>query len=77
MLMGHSIRNDIPAHYGSKKRLSPRDLKELTETSSREIQFMTETLLAAKEKADMGELTVVKPWLQRTNWSEFYRYKFG
>lgn len=76
MLMGHSIRNDIPAHYGSKKRLSPRDLKELTETSSREIQFMTETLLAAKEKANAGELAIVKPWLQRINWSEFYRQKF-
>jgi integrase len=76
MLMGHSIRNNIPAHYGSKKRLSPRDLKELTETSSREIQFMAETLLAAKAKADAGELTTVKPWLQRTNWSEFYREKF-
>ncbi|MRN67705.1 hypothetical protein [Brucella sp. 10RB9213] len=77
MLMGHSIRNDIPAHYGSKKRLSPRDLEEITGSSSREIQFMAETLLAAKAKADAGELTIVKPWLHRSNWSAFYQRKFA
>ncbi|MEN5246158.1 hypothetical protein [Brucella pseudintermedia] len=77
MLMGHSTRDDIPARYGSKKRLSPRDLEQLTGSTSREIQFMTETLMATKAKADAGELTVVKPWLHRSNWSNFYRRKFG
>ncbi|WP_435657810.1 hypothetical protein [Brucella pituitosa] len=76
MLMGHSIRNDIPAHYGSKKRLSQRDLDEVTGNTSREIEFMMEALLAAKTKADSGELKVVKPWLHKANWSDFYIEKF-
>lgn len=77
MVMGHSTRNDIPAGYGSKKRLSTRDLNEIATTPSPEIQFMTESLLRAKATADAGHLVVVKPWLQRSNWSDYYRTKFG
>ncbi|WP_155269197.1 hypothetical protein [Brucella anthropi] len=70
------IRNDIPTHYGSNKRLSPRDLEELTGSTSRAIQFTAETLLTAKAKADTRELTIVKPWLHPSNRSDFYRHKF-
>ncbi|WP_274426492.1 site-specific integrase [Chelativorans sp. YIM 93263] len=76
LLMGHSIKDDMSARYGSKKRLSARDLQQLTGTSSPEIQFMTKALLDAKSKAETGELVVVKPWLVRANWSEFYQGKF-
>jgi integrase len=76
-LMGHSTKNDIPAGYGSKKRYTARDLHEITSMASPEIQFMTETLLKAKAEADAGRLIVVKPWLQRSNWSDYYRSKFG
>ena len=36
-----------------------------------------ERLLKAKADADAGKLIVVKPWLQRSNWSDHYRQKFG
>lgn len=75
--MGHSSKNDVPAGYGSKKRFSSRDLEKILSIASPEIQFMTETLLKAKADADAGRLVVVKPWLQRSNWSDYYRKKFG
>lgn len=75
--MGHSSKNDIPAGYGSKKRFSTRDLEQIMAVSSPEIQFMTETLLKAKAEADAGRLIVVKPWLQRSNWSDYYRKRSG
>ncbi|SFJ47480.1 tyrosine-type recombinase/integrase [Aerobium aerolatum] len=75
--MGHSTKGDIPAGYGSKKRFTARDLDEILSIASPEIQFMSETLLKAKAEADEGRLTVVKPWLHRSNWSKHYREKFG
>jgi len=76
-VMGHSTKDDIPAGYGSKKRFTARDLDEIMSMALPEIQFMSETLLKAKAEADCGRLTVVKPWLQRSNWSEYYLKKFG
>jgi hypothetical protein len=73
--MGHSAKGDIPAGYGSKKRFTTRDLDEIMSIASPEIQFMTETLLKAKTEADAGKLTVAKPWLQRSNWSDYYKAK--
>lgn len=75
--MGHSTSKDIPAGYGSKKRYSTRDLDELMSIEAPEIQFMTERLVQAKREADAGTLQVVKPWLHRSNWSNYYRKKFG
>lgn len=77
MLMGHSTKDDIPARYGSKKRLGTWDLEQLVNASSPEIRFMTEALLKAKEAADAGDLITVKPWLSRSNWSTYYQQKFG
>lgn len=74
--MGHSSKKDIPAGYGSKKRYSTRDLDEIMSISAPEIQFMTERLVQAKREADAGKLIVVKPWLHRSNWSNYYREKF-
>jgi hypothetical protein len=76
-VMGHSIKDDVPAGYGSKKRFTTRDLDQLMTNQSPETKFMTEQLLKAKADADAGRLIVVKPWLQRSNWSDYYRKKFG
>ncbi|MFK4823578.1 DUF6538 domain-containing protein [Paenochrobactrum sp. BZR 588] len=48
MVMGHSTKKDIPAGYGSKHRLTTRDLAEITQAASPEVDFMTTKLLAAK-----------------------------
>lgn len=76
-VMGHSIKDDVPAGYGSKKRFTTRDLDQLMTNQSSETKFMTERLLKAKAEADAGRLIIVKPWLQRSNWSDYYREKFG
>ena len=74
LLMGHSNKSDMSARYGSKTRLTTRDLKELG-AEDPIIDQMSVILLAAKERAEQGELTVYKPWLNRASWSEYYRQK--
>lgn len=75
-IMGHSIKGDIPGGYGSKGRFTTKDLEKITTATSPEINFMVDTLLKAKAAADAGKLKVVKPWLQRNNWSKHYQEKF-
>lgn len=74
-LMGHSNKTDIPTRYGSKTRLTSRDLKELTSVQNPTIDQMSEILMNAKDRADRGELEVLRPWLNRASWSDYYRAK--
>jgi len=76
-LMGHSGKADVASRYGRKRRLTNRDLGELTMITSSVIDEMARLLLNAKERADAGELTVLKPWLTQANWSPYYKTKFG
>lgn len=74
-VMGHSGGKDVATRYGRKQRLTTRDLSELAHISSPEIDEMSRPLLSAKERADRGELTVLKPWLTTANWSDYYKRK--
>lgn len=76
-VMGHSTKKDVPAGYGSKSRLSARDLEEIANASSPEIEYMAAKLLKAKMAACAGELTTIKPWLNKANWSKYYSAKFA
>ncbi|QKV17054.1 site-specific integrase [Oricola thermophila] len=76
-LMGHSRKSDIPARYGMKHRLTTRDLAEIIEAKSPALDAIVPILLSAKEKAENKELIVLKPWLQRSNWSLHYRERIG
>ncbi|KFB09634.1 hypothetical protein [Nitratireductor basaltis] len=73
--MGHSRKSDIPARYGGKNRLTTRDLARFEQAASPALDAITPILLNAKEKADTGELVVLKPWLQARNWSAYYQEK--
>nr|PZN38318.1 MAG: hypothetical protein DIU59_15115 [Pseudomonadota bacterium] len=74
-VMGHSGGKDVATRYGRKRRLTTRDLSELVQISSPEIDEMGRLLLSARERADRGELTVLKPWLTPANWSNYYKRK--
>ncbi|TCQ07666.1 hypothetical protein C8J34_104127 [Rhizobium sp. PP-F2F-G36] len=76
-LMGHSNKNDMSTRYGSKTRLTTRDLKELAEVRNPTIDQMSEILLAAKMRSDEGELKAFKPWLNRASWSGYYQQKMA
>ncbi len=73
--MGHSSRSDMPARYGSKQRLTTRDLKQIVGATSPVIDEMTELPMGAKHRLERGEMTVLKPWLLPHNWSEYYNEK--
>lgn len=74
-VMGHKIKDDTPARYGSKTRLTTRDLALLTDIKSSVIDEISGPLIVAKEKSERGELMVLKPWLQHRNWSQHYQSK--
>jgi integrase len=72
-VMGHAGRKDTPARYGRKQRLTTRDLAQLADVSSPAIEEMTEILMGTKERANRGELDILKPWLLKSNWSSYYK----
>lgn len=74
-IMGHKDASDSANRYGSKTHITARDLHKLAEVQSSTIVDMSEILLTAKERADRGELQIVKPWTDRGNWSQYYRQK--
>jgi integrase len=76
-LMGHKGKTDVPSGYGAKNRLTTRDLGELAKQSAPAIERIMPALLEANRKAESGDLIKLKPWLQRANWSAFYRRKLG
>lgn len=72
-VMGHATNNDAPANYGAKGKYSSRDLEELTGIGTDVLEELSGILLGAKKRADAGELTVLRPWLQRAQWSKYHR----
>ena len=75
-VMGHANHDDMPGRYGAKGRYSSQDLAELTGLGADVLGELSGSLLAAKRRAGAGELTVLQPWLQRNQWSHYYREKF-
>lgn len=75
-VMGHANHDDMPGRYGAKGRYSSQDLAELTGLGSDVLDELSDSLLTAKHRAGVGELTVLQPWLQRNQWSRYYREKF-
>ena len=73
LMMGHSIRDDTPSGYGSKSQYASRDMALITGLRPPILAWMADTLLDARERAARSELTVLKPWLQRSRWSDFHR----
>ncbi len=71
-VLGHSPHNDIPGGYGAKGRYSSRDLEELVGIGAEVLDELSDVLLGARERADRGELKVLQPWLQRTQWSSYH-----
>ncbi|PZM07560.1 site-specific integrase [Rhizobium tubonense] len=76
-LMGHSNKSDMATRYGSKTRLTTRDLKELVSVENPTIDQMSEILMDAKERANRGDLETLRPWVNRASWSDYYRKKMG
>lgn len=74
-VMGHASRSDMPGRYGSKNRLTTRDLAMIVGARMKEIDDVSNLLLTAKERAERGELSLLKPWLTTANWSTYYRAK--
>ena len=74
-VMGHKDRSDSASRYGSKQRLTSRDLDLLIGVESSTISQMAEILLAAKQRADKHELSIARPWRNRNRWSKYYQDK--
>ena len=72
-VLGHATHDNIPGRYGAKGKYSSRDLEELTGIGSDVLDELSSILLEAKSRADAGELTILRPWLQRTQWSSYHR----
>jgi integrase len=72
-VLGHSANDDAPAGYGAKGKYSSRDLEELTGIGADVLADLSAILLGAKQRADAGGLTVLRPWLQRARWSPYHR----
>jgi hypothetical protein len=72
-VLGHSPHNDIPGGYGAKGRYSSRDLEEFVGIGAEVLDELSAILLQTKSRADKGELKVLQPWLQRTQWSSYHR----
>ena len=58
---GHAA--SVPEHYGRKGTQSREQVSAINAVDPPVIQKMREILLPARERADRGELTVLKPWL--------------
>lgn len=61
-VMGHFNDNEMPSRYGSKHRLTTKDLEHLTNVQMPVLDEVAAMLLGAKQKADKGELNALKPW---------------
>jgi len=72
-VLGHSPRHDVPGGYGAKGRYSSRDLEELTGIGSDVLDELSSILREAKSRAVAGECKILRPWLQRAQWSSYYR----
>jgi integrase len=60
-ILGHAA--SVPEHYGRKGTQSREQVSAINAVDPPMIQKMREILLPAKQRADRGELVVLKPWL--------------
>jgi integrase len=60
-ILGHS--SGVPGRYGSNGPPKAGQVSAINAADPPVIQRMREILLPAKQRADRGELTVLKPWL--------------
>ena len=60
-ILGHAA--SVPEHYGRKGVQSREQVSAINAVDPPVIQKMREILLPAKQRADRGELTTLKPWL--------------
>jgi integrase len=60
-ILGHA--STVPNGYGRKGMLSAEQVKAIEEVSPPVVKAMRTILMAAKDKADRGELVVLKPWI--------------
>lgn len=60
-ILGHA--STVPNRYGRKGMLSPEQVKAIEEISPPVVKAMRKILMTAKDKADRGELIVLKPWI--------------
>ncbi|MBW0369995.1 site-specific integrase [Ensifer adhaerens] len=74
-LMGHSVKDDVPSRYGSKTRLTVRDLRAIAALNDPTVDAVCDLLLDARSRVDNGELTLLEPWKNRATWSNHYREK--
>lgn len=72
-VLGHAAHDDIPGGYGAKGRYSSRDLEELTGIGSDVLDELSSILREAKSRSVAGECKILRPWLQRAQWSSYYR----
>ncbi|NJL07941.1 MAG: hypothetical protein HC900_06510 [Methylacidiphilales bacterium] len=61
-VLGHV--GDVPDGYGRKGMLSPEQAAAFAALEPPVVKEMRAVLLAAKNRADRGEMTVLKPWLR-------------
>jgi hypothetical protein len=64
-ILGHV--SGVPGRYGKKWLFSPEQVAAIEALAPPVVKSMRTILLAAKEKADRGELVALKPWLASTN----------
>lgn len=64
-ILGHAT--SVPERYGRKGAQSLAQVSAINAADPPVIQRMREILLPAKQRADRGELTVLKPWLRRAD----------
>jgi hypothetical protein len=51
----------VPGRYGRKSKIDPEQIAAIEKLEPGVVKTMREILMAAKEKAGRGELTVLKP----------------
>ena len=61
-ILGHA--STVPGRYGRKGKIDPAQIAAIEKLEPGVVKTMREILVAAKEKADRGELIVLKPWLK-------------
>jgi integrase len=64
-ILGHV--SGVPGRYGKKWLFSPEQVAAIEALEPPVVKAMRTVLLAAKEKADRGELVTLKPWLTSAN----------
>jgi integrase len=63
-ILGHA--SAVPGRYGRKSKIDPEQIAAIEKLEPPVVKTMREILKAAKERADCGDLTTLKPWIRAT-----------